>query len=235
MGKIQLFCLPYAGGTSHIYFEWKHKLVSDIEVIPIEYKGHGRFYGYKLYDSIDDASSDICQQIASKIKGEYVIYGHSLGSILALETTYRLLHSGCRMPNKLILAGVRPPHLIHKDKKYVHLSKEEFMNEVIMLGQTPQEVLDSEELLDYSYEVLFADFKIIERYSPQNLPVKLDIPIVVLSGDQDEEAPEADMREWSNYTSKTAKLYILEGDHFFAFNNNRSFFQLLNDITMRDY
>lgn len=233
MEKIQLFCLPYAGGSSHIYYEWKHKLASDIEVIPIEYKGHGRFYGDKFYDSIDDASSDICQKITAKIEGEYVIYGHSLGSILAFETTYKLLHSGCRMPNKLILAGIRPPHLIYKDKKYTHLSKEEFMKKVIMMGQTSQEVLDNQELLDYSYEILFADFKIIEMYNPQHLPFKLDIPIVVLAGDRDEEAPEEDMREWSIYTSKTAKLYILEGNHFFAFNHNPSFFRFLDDIIMR--
>jgi len=234
MGKIQLFCLPYAGGSSHIYFEWKHKLASDIEVVPIEYKGHGRLYGDKFYDSIDDASSDICKKIASKIEGDYVIYGHSLGSILAFETTYKLLQSGSKMPSKIILAGIRPPHLIYKDKKYTHLPKEEFMKKVIMMGQTSQEVLDNKELLDYSYEILLADFKIIEMYNPQSFPVKLDIPIVVLSGDRDEESPEVDMREWSNYTSKIAEFYILEGNHFFAFDHNPSFFQFLDDRIKRN-
>lgn len=230
MRKLQLFCLPYAGGTSHIYFEWRHKLAPNIEVIPMEYKGHGRFSRDKIYDSINDASLDICQQIANKIEGEYMIYGHSLGCILALETTYLLQNYKYRMPDKLILAGMRPPHLLHKEKKYTHLSKEAFMHEVIMLGQTPKEVLDNEELLDYSYEILFADFKMLERYDPPKLPKKLDVPFILLTGDQDEDAPEADMREWRNYSSKTVKSYIFAGDHFFAFKQNRLFFQRLSSI-----
>ena len=63
---------------------------------------------------------------------------------------------------------------------------------------------------------------------------KLDIPIVVLGGDQDEEAPEEDMREWSIYTSKNADFYRLKGNHFFAFNNSPSFFQFLDDIIKKN-
>lgn len=41
MDKIQLFCLPFAGGSAGFYNNFKPYLRENIELIAIELKGHG--------------------------------------------------------------------------------------------------------------------------------------------------------------------------------------------------
>lgn len=40
---MKLFCFPHAGGSSSIYLKWNNVIenTSKLEIIPLEYKGHG--------------------------------------------------------------------------------------------------------------------------------------------------------------------------------------------------
>lgn len=234
---MKLFCVPYAGGCANIYWEWKNVFARDVELIAIEYNGHGGRFCEALYKNVDEAVEDIVQRYFVSNTEPYVIYGHSLGSLITLECVYRIREMGLRMPEYIILAGTRPPHLVYKDPKYTQLPMSEFMDRIFDLGNTPREVLENGELRELFYEILFSDMKMVESYSHNDKLGKLDTPIMVCTGIEDKEAPQEDMREWSIYTEGEFILKTFKGNHFFAFQDGvkeqvyESIKQVLRNLT----
>lgn len=222
-----LYCLPYAGGSANIYFEWKNKLNSVVTVKPFEYKGHGNRYCEDFYHSIQEASNDICSAIINDNSKNFSIYGHSLGSIIAYETVCTLYHKGFRMPDKLILAGMKPIHLLNKEKKISHLPFDEFMNEIYNMGATSDEIIEDEELKHFYYDILKADMEIYENYIHNDNVPKLDIDVDIYSGLYDKDISVADLEEWQRYFSRPIQLSIFKSGHFFAFEENMDIFSHL--------
>src|SRR5580704_9150976 len=85
MSKPQLFLLPFAGGDSYS-FQFLRKYLSPFEFIPLELPGRGRRLSEKLLVDFEAASDDFCQQVMKCVRPEcFLLYGHSMGSLLALS------------------------------------------------------------------------------------------------------------------------------------------------------
>lgn len=64
MKKIKLICFPYAGGVSQFYVNiFFNNLSPNLELIPIEYSGHGSRYTEELFTSIDEFINDVILEI----------------------------------------------------------------------------------------------------------------------------------------------------------------------------
>jgi surfactin synthase thioesterase subunit len=219
MEKVKIFCLPYAGGSASIYFDWKRKYASVAEIIPIEYKGHGSLFGETFYKDADEAADDICNRICNESPQNYILYGHSMGSMIALLVAIKLEKKGYNpLPKAIIAGGTRPPHLQHKDEQLAHLPKDKFMKKMFDLGQTDSEVMKEPELVDMLYDVFYADLKLSEEYEHAESLPGASIPMVIMTGSKDDEAPLEDMKEWAKYTSNSFYIKEFDADHFFPFN-----------------
>lgn len=51
----KLFCLPYAGSSCNIYYPWKSKFPSSIEIVPIELAGRGKRFDEPQYKEFNQA------------------------------------------------------------------------------------------------------------------------------------------------------------------------------------
>lgn len=213
---MKLFCIPYSGGNANVYRDWEQRLSGLAKITAIEYRGHGSLFGQDLYNSISEVCDDLIERYFRNNHEKYIIYGHSLGSLVTYELTRELRKRGCLMPEHIVLASLRPPHLLYRRQKYTTMSKDAFMERIINLGNTPREVLENEELREIVFELLYADMKLVDDYAIDDIDV-LDTPISVFAGIEDHEAPEDEMKEWNKYTSKNFELKMLGGNHFFAF------------------
>ncbi len=225
--SIQMFALPYAGGSASTYSEWESKLKPWVELCPIEYAGHASRFCDPFYTSIEEAAEDISEIILKQQKGDYVIYGHSMGCLVALETAFILEKKNAKLPKAIIVAATRPPHLLYKDKPLGDLSKEELMKEIASLGQFDPEVLECEELYEMISDIMYADVQMNTSYKRSFESGTISIPILSLTADKDDEAPVEDMKEWQKYTSGDFEFHLFEGDHFFAFEDNKDFISFL--------
>ena len=211
LDKCKIVCFPYAGGSANVYNSWE-----DYNVIGIEYNGHGSLFRKPYYKSIQEAADEISKNIINKGIKDYVIFGHSLGAIIAIETAYKLSLKNVIQPQKVIVSGSRPPHLLKKNEKIAHLNKEVFMQKVYEMGGMPDEIMNNNELFELSYELLYADISMLEEYSAsENMVIK--VPLLVCYGREDKETNREDMQEWNDYTSDKFEVMGFEGDHFYIF------------------
>ncbi len=220
MVSLKTFCFPYAGGSKTVYADWISKYKNQTEIIPMEYKGHGSLYGEEMYHNLEDASIDLCDRLIEMNPDNYILYGHSMGSIIAVMTALQLEKKYDIMPKAVFISGMCPPHLWNEMEKIATLSKDEFLKRIFELGQTDPLIMNEPELMDILYEILLHDTKLYEEYEYKtNLP-KLKVPLVVMTGDMDKEAQIDRMEQWKDDTDSGFYLKMFEGDHFFPFNRN---------------
>lgn len=81
MKQIKLFTIPYAGGSSVVFQEWKKYFDNEIELIPIELAGRGKRFNNPLYNTLEEAVDDVLKQIQSCLVpgDDYALFGHSMG------------------------------------------------------------------------------------------------------------------------------------------------------------
>ena len=65
--KFVLYTIPFAGGSSLSYAGWNKYLSSDIELMNLDYSGHGKRIGEGLISNFDDVVSDILNQIKDSL------------------------------------------------------------------------------------------------------------------------------------------------------------------------
>ncbi len=215
--KLNLFCLPYAGGNKYSYREFKAKAPPFLNLISLEYPGRGARMNEPLERDITSIVNDLYDQIRSLIdKEDYAFYGHSMGGLVAYLLTIKIIENNHKQPLHLFITGTSGPAAITRgEKKRYLLEKKEFLEEIKEFGGMPDEVLDNEELLHYFEPILRADFEASETYTHLNNP-PLKIPITVITGTNEDLEP-ADIKAWQNESIVNVDFRSLPGKHFFIF------------------
>src|ERR1700737_62408 len=107
--KVNLLCLPFAGGTRQSLAFLKDNLPGNIVFHSFEYPGHGRRIKEKNLDDIHKVLDDVYLQIRHFLNEPYAIYGHSFGALVAYLLAKRMQASGMPEPLHLFVSGVDAP------------------------------------------------------------------------------------------------------------------------------
>jgi medium-chain acyl-[acyl-carrier-protein] hydrolase len=144
----------------------------------------------------------------------FAFFGHSMGGLVSFELA-RLLRQtyGCS-PSHLFVSGRRAPQLPDSDAPIHALPDAEFLEELRRLNGTPDAVLQNGELMQLLLPTLRADFAVLETYAYTPAP-RLDCPITVFGGLQDQEVCCGGLEAWREQTHAAFSLHMLPGDHFF--------------------
>lgn len=205
-----------------VYSRWKYLLGDMIKVRPVELKGRGRRIHEPFYKDIKEAVEDIYSEIKADIdQTQYALFGHSMGSTLVYELAAKISEEGGREPEHAFLSGRYPPH-VKKNERILHLLPlHEFIEEILELGGTQKEFLENKELMDIFMPILWADYRMIETYSPSPDIFKMNCSITVLDGKEDTKTTREDMAEWRLYTRKECSIHEFDGGHFFIHEKDR--------------
>jgi surfactin synthase thioesterase subunit len=230
MGTINLFCFPYAGGSSVMYMKWQHYLAPGIELKPVELAGRGRRMHEGLYATLNDAIDDVFGLIGAEItSGPYALFGHSMGGAIAYGLAQKIRNLDLPLPRHLFISGRNAPHVKKQNEKKFHLMTDEvFKKEVIQLGGTPAEFFEHPELLRLFLPMLKNDFRIAEADWNEKEIDPLDVRMSVLVGKDDEITVEQ-QEEWKKYTSLHCSMYCLDGGHFFVNTATEQIVKIIND------
>lgn len=227
MSRIRLYCLPYAGGSASLYRKWNSTISSDIELIPLEPSGHGKRIREPLYKNFKEAVSDLKNRIDTQ--SPYMIFGHSLGALLAINICRELENSQASPPSTLFISGAAPPHIYNSKEKIAGMSDSDFLNKVEAIGGTPPGFTDEPELLTLLLPVLKNDFRIVEEHSFPYPPEPVSTALQIIKGDKDSFA-DGDIFDWNEYTEGEVSVHTLPGNHFFINSCIREVTELINSV-----
>jgi medium-chain acyl-[acyl-carrier-protein] hydrolase len=217
---LRMYCLSCAGGTAASFADVRRRAIG-LQVEPIEYPGRGTRRNEPPAACVAELADELASDVRRRLEESdepYALFGHSLGGLLAFEVARRLVEAGCRLPVRLLVAGIAAPGVPRRERIH-HLPDDAFLARVVAFGGTPADVLRNDEMVALALPIVRHDFRLIEEYVHE-VGHPLPLPISALGGLQDEAVPTADLLEWSTYTSKSFRCHFYAGGHFFVFDPN---------------
>ena len=228
MNAVNLFCLPFAGGSKFSYRKYEEIAPPHINLIPIEYPGRGTRTRSPLITDVNLLTQDIYSQIEHLLNmGRYAIYGHSLGGLLGYLLAMEIVRRGQTPPVHLFITGTMGPSAPARELKKRHLlEKEDFIEELKCLNGCPKEILEDDDLLEYFEPILRADFEASETYKYEEAP-PLKIPITVITG-TDEEMNINDIGLWQKESALPVDFRRMKGKHFFILDHSNEIVDIIS-------
>lgn len=222
---MNLFCLPYAGGSKSAYHRYVQQAPDGLNVILPELPGRGIRYSEPLLTDLNAMVDDIMKQIRADLYLPYALYGHSMGTLLCYLLAKKIMKEGLNMPLHLFLTGGGAPST-KENRRILHsMSQADLVEKLKEMGGMPDIVLNDHKLLDLFLPIIRADFKATESFVYGG-PAGLNIPITAITGDQENISDER-VAAWQLETSARLDIKKLPGDHFFIFNYGAEILEMI--------
>jgi surfactin synthase thioesterase subunit len=220
----RLFCLPHSGSGAFQFASWKNFLPEAIDICPIQLPGRENRLREPPFARIQTIIENLASELNPYLDRPYILYGYSLGALIAFELARELRRRKIRPPLSLYALARRAPHLPQHDPPVHHLPDELFLAEMARrYGGMPAIIRQDVELMKILIPALRADITALENYVDEKED-PLDCPIYAFGGSFDPTAKEQDLAGWRLHTTRAFELKIFDGNHFFIRNNQRSVF-----------
>jgi medium-chain acyl-[acyl-carrier-protein] hydrolase len=223
--RLHLVCFPFAGGSVASFSKWRGILqASEIGLSVCELptpKDSGNWV--KL-------SYRLCQEVLTGLANQQAriaLWGHSLGAWVAYEVAIAM-QAQASPPVWLGVAAMPAPQLPKQFEAISHLPDEPFCTAIRAFGGTPDSLWQSPELLALILPALRRDFALREDYQWKN-HAPLTLPITAWSGSQDRWASQSEVEAWGKCTTNRFEHILLDGGHFFPFENSLSLLQQIEN------
>ncbi|ANW21322.1 thioesterase II family protein [Streptomyces clavuligerus] len=232
--RLRIFCFPYAGGGASAYAGWQRRLGPTVDVQPVQLPGREGRMADPRFTDLRALVADLDEQLGPALDGPHVLYGHSMGALVAFALTQRRHALGRPLPQALLLSAHRAPHLpppviisgrVENDDELVH--------GLATLGGLPAALLERPDWLAALLPVVRGDLKICASSGEvERLPVP--VPIHTFAGVDDQLVTPREIREWGAYTTASSESRVLPGGHFFIREQEAVFLEHLAGV-LRPY
>lgn len=131
--KIQIFFMPFAGGSMNSFDVLLPYLEGGFEVHVFEYAGHGARRKEPFYDSLGTMAGDAALFVnAHRNSRPYAIFGYSMGSLVV----YEMFAGGylTQPPAHIFLAAHDSPDSQWEGKYYYGLQEDDFIDILRKMG-----------------------------------------------------------------------------------------------------
>jgi medium-chain acyl-[acyl-carrier-protein] hydrolase len=213
--KLRLFCLPHAGSGPAIYRPWLAQMPPEIELRLIQLPGRETRLREQPFTHIGPLIEALAPAVEAELDKPYMLFGHSMGALVAFELARALRRRGAPAPLELLISGRRAPQLDDTDAPLHKLPEDAFIAAMVeRYNGIPQIILDDLELLRLFLPTLRADLAVIEtyEYAPE---APLDCSITAFGGSNDARARLADLQAWQAQSSWPVSIQQFPGGHFY--------------------
>jgi surfactin synthase thioesterase subunit len=198
-----------------------------VELVGIQLPGRGGRLREPPISDIPTLTRIITSELLPSLDRPYAFFGHSMGSVLALEVARAAVEAGRPAPAHIFLSARRPPHLPRLETDLHRLPDEAFLKLLnARYGGVPAEVLQEKELLDLLLPAVRADITALETFTPPEAE-PASCAITAYGGDADPLVTFDHLRAWRDYTSGAFRAKQFRGGHFYLQNAKT---ELLADI-----
>lgn len=222
-----LLCVPFAGAGPSFFHPWRELSAGRWRVTSVELPGRERRILDTPYRNVVEAAKGSIDDIVADL-GEgtsTVLFGHSLGAVLAYELAHLLTDRGVHV-ERLVVSG-SPGPWTQRERRATGLPDEEFLARVEEFAGFRHEALDHPEMRELILPVLQADCEMHENYVPST-DTPLAVPVCSLRGAWDGLVTAAEARQWQDATTAGFTYAEFPGDHMYLVDHGRD---ILDTIT----
>lgn len=215
VSRVQLFCVPYAGGTAEFFNLIAKYMPEHIELIATEYAGHGKRRKEDFYDTFEAMVRDVAGQINDSWDGEseVALFGYSMGSIV----TYEMWAMGLleMKPGHIFLAAHEAPDIEWESKKVCTLGTQEFADFLVGLGgfdKFNKKMLENRHFMGMFFNPIREDYRLIGMYKMSSFK-PFDMPVTMMHSSKD--VSKEQINKWMKFFGTGGKILDIGNTHFF--------------------
>ena len=213
--RARLICFPHAGAGATVYRRWSMLVPPDVEVVAVSYPGRQHRLADPFSPSIAATATAIAAEIARLDPVPCALFGHSMGAVIAYETTVRLERSYGLLPRRLFVSGRWPPgHRVPDEHPAGPADDDELLEHLRKLGNTQLDLFAVAELRELLLDVLRADYRLLAEHRPER-PTRTITSVTGYCGDADPGCAIDDVAAWRAVTGGSFRLRVFPGDHFY--------------------
>jgi surfactin synthase thioesterase subunit len=213
--RLRLFCIPWSGANASVYREWATGLPGEIETVAVQLPGRSTRRDETPVDRLAPLARQVTRAIDAELRdrpGRFVLFGHSLGALLAYEVARRLVAAG-RYPDLAVLSASRAP--AQAPRIVLHrLGDADLLAALGRMGGTSPDRLRDRQFLDYFLPLVRTDLTACETFRPA-LGTTLPCPVSVWAGREDWYAHPEDVGRWHQIAGSAYRSRLFGGGHFF--------------------
>lgn len=228
-----LICFPFAGAGGHVLGQWRRHFSERISLRSVQLPGRGARMREPPIRSWLEMRCELVNALRPLADQRLVFFGHSMGALLAYDVACALRAERSILPVRLFVSGHRAPHLPMSRAPIVHLNDAEFLGKLKDLNGTPDEVLQSKELMALLLPSLRADIALVESYIWPDEDM-LALPITALTARSDSSVSPPEVREWRRQTALQFTAHDFDGDHFYIFHHAEEIAALIEHYVCND-
>ncbi|HEY5759113.1 MAG TPA: alpha/beta fold hydrolase [Steroidobacter sp.] len=209
---VSLLCLPCGGASAAIYARWRLHLPRWIRLVPVELPGRGARADESFSCNIDELVAQLCLEQTRLLETPYALFGHSMGGLLAYGMARHLQQQGRALPS-MLFASASPAPSSDGWKFSSSRSDEALLRDLHRYGGTPDDVLESPEMLRMAMDVLAADYVLCNSFDYRG-PAHLPVPLRIFAG-RDDDVRQEQLAAWRRETTGSFSLHWFDGGHFY--------------------
>jgi surfactin synthase thioesterase subunit len=219
-GRIALLCAPFAGAGPSFFHPWRALCADRWRVVPVELPGRERRILETPYRNVVEAARGSVDEIVAELGAgaRTVLFGHSLGAVLAYELVHLLSTREVHV-ERLVVSG-SPGPWTQRERRATGLADDEFLERVEEFAGFRHEALDHPEMRDMILPVLQADCEMHENYLPST-DEPVSVPICSLRGSSDGLVSAEQAQEWQKATTAEFSYAEFPGDHMYVVDRAR--------------
>jgi len=226
-----LVCLPFAGAGASFFHPWQTIAGDAVRVLPLQLPGRERLIDAEPHRDVHLATDDLLAQLRERADDpRIVLFGHSLGAVLAYELAHRLVHEPGVELVRLFASGSPEPGS-GREQRATGLSDDEFLARVSEFAGYTHEALEDPEMREMILPTLRADVEMHENYAPSTSD-PLPAPITVIRGEDDELVSYEDAAAWSKVSGLDFDHVEVPGGHMYLADTAPALLRLITSTVL---
>ncbi len=212
--KLNVICLPYAGGSADFYRRWQSRLPG-VKLHPARLPGRGAEIDRPPFVDMETLTDVMLAQMTGFFHTRFALLGTSMGGWIAFRLAQKLCQAPNRQPASLIICSAACPADRTLIPQIKGLSDAQTLAAMARFNPASLKILRYPELAALFLPIIRADFELCLNWVPDEA-YRLPIPIYGFRGQEDNIAIDASMLKWKELTTAIFRLVTVPGDHFFV-------------------
>jgi pyochelin biosynthetic protein PchC len=211
-GAPTVVAFPHAGGAASSFVPLSATLSPDVEVLAVQYPGRQDRRLEPCAPSIAELADRVTDELAPWRGGRLVLFGHSMGAIVAYEVALRLARVGVP-PAAVVASASKPPSRFAIDFGDID-DDAVLVDRLRTLSGTENGVLDDDELVRAILPAVRGDYRALRKYRHEP-GERLSCPVGVFTGLDDPMVGVRDATGWADHTTGGIRVRGFPGGHFY--------------------
>ncbi len=228
MSQPALVCLPFAGAGASFYRPWSSDAFhSRLRIVPLQLPGRERRIDEEPHREVGAAVDELAAALPAALNGagRVVLFGHSLGAVLAYELAVRLTGASGPELVRLFVSGSPPPDA-PRQQRATGLPGAEFLARVAEFAGFNHAAMDDPEVREMILPTLRADIQMHEDYRPGTRE-PLPVPVTALRGTGDRLVSAEEAMGWAKFTGRDFGYAELPGGHMYLTESSAPLLRLI--------